>query len=52
MSDPDPSSPFPRAPIDRLVAPFERFLHVAAASGIALAMYSGRPGTTCSGSLL
>ena len=36
MSDPDPSSPFPRAPIDRLVAPIERFMHVAAASGIAL----------------
>jgi NhaA family Na+:H+ antiporter len=41
MSDPDPSSPFPRAPIDRLVAPLERFMHVAAASGLVLLLASG-----------
>ncbi len=32
---------FPSAPIDRLVAPFERFLHVSAASGAALLLASG-----------
>lgn len=32
---------FPATPIDRIVAPFERFLHVSAASGAALLLASG-----------
>jgi NhaA family Na+:H+ antiporter len=31
----------PRAPIDRLVGPFTRFLHVEAASGIVLLLFTG-----------
>ena len=35
MSEEEAAS-FPREPIDRLIAPFERFLHVEAASGVVL----------------
>lgn len=41
MSERDEPFAFPAAPIDRLVAPFERFLHVSAASGAALLVASG-----------
>ena len=35
MSEEEAAS-FPREPIDRLIAPFERFLHIEAASGVVL----------------
>ncbi len=35
-SDEEETFEFPKAPIDRVVAPIERFLHVAAASGVVL----------------
>jgi NhaA family Na+:H+ antiporter len=36
MANPDDSGILPRKPIDRLVGPFERFLHVEAAGGVVL----------------
>jgi NhaA family Na+:H+ antiporter len=36
MANPDDSGILPRAPIDRLAGPFERFLHIEAAGGVVL----------------